>query len=64
MDILTATSENGPLRPEPDPTRRFGLAWLRLGESLSCVRDRLGSKLGSARISFDLGSLLVACLEA
>ena len=21
MGILTATSENGPLRPEPDPTR-------------------------------------------
>ena len=43
---------------------RLGLAWLRLGESLSFVRRRLGSKLGSARISFDLGSLLVACLEA
>ena len=43
---------------------RLGLAWLRLGKSLSFVRRRLGSKLGSARISFDLGSLLVACLEA
>ena len=41
-----------------------GFAWLRLAESLSFVRVRLGSKLGSARISFDLGSLLVACLEA
>ena len=41
-----------------------GLAGLSLGERLSFVRGRLGSKLGSVRISSDLGSVLVICLEA
>ena len=42
---------------------RLGLTWLRLGKRLSFVRGRLYSKLCSSRISSDLGSVLVACLE-
>ena len=47
MGILTATSENGPLRPEPDPTRIMVMLVHADFQSGSYILDELIMDIGS-----------------